>query len=150
MGVEAVGGIVVDETVFGLEQGFVWNQAGVVFQEDQARFGGREFGGDFLVRHVAGPEAFVHDDRKIGRHGDAGVERIDRFVGVEEFGERLVSGDFGDGEVGLDFGRPSHLRNLQIHPTDRPSQRAKEENPNTQTTEARGGGRGRIARSLDR
>src|SRR4051812_47020550 len=69
--VEAMSCVQIDQLILRLNQVFEGYDAGIVGQEDQAGLKGVELGGDSVIGHVAGPEAFEHHHRQVWRQGDA-------------------------------------------------------------------------------
>jgi len=120
--VKAVVGIFVGQVVVGAEEGVEGLGVGVVAQEDQAGAVGRDLGGEAVVGHLTGPEAVVHEDGEVGRHGDAGMKGIDGLLGVKPFCVRLVASHFGQDERVVGLGGGAGVSNLRVkaggHPRD--------------------------------
>ena len=80
MGEEAMSVVEVNEAVFAIEHLLKRSFKGVVRQKDEAGFDRFEFGDQPGVGHVTAPEPFKREHSQAGRHGNAGMEGVNRVV----------------------------------------------------------------------
>lgn len=112
--VEQVGVVLVNKAIRGVNEALERTRGGVVAEKNEARRILGKIGGDASVGDFAGPKAFEHDDGKVGRHGNAGVEGVNRLVAVNELDAGFVAVDFPQEEAAVGLGRAARFGDLEI------------------------------------